>query len=102
MNRFVPNQAGIRALGRQPAVVRTLMVRAGVIAADARQLCPSSRVAREIRADGPGMDASGVFARVNAHHWASGFVEFGTATQRPAAMLRRAAERGGKFTGKRR
>ena len=96
---FRENPAGIRALGRDPGLAAALMVRARSIAADARQLSPSDRVAQEIRAEGPDIDAFGLLARVNAHHRASGFVEFGTINQRPAAMLRRAAERGGRFIG---
>ena len=99
MSRFVPNQAGIRKLGRDASLVGPLMVRARIIAEDARRLCPSRRVAAEIRADGSGFDSSGVYVRINAHHWTSPFVEFGTMNQGPSAMLRRAAERGGKFIG---
>ena len=99
MSRFVENPNGIRALSGQPDVVAALMVRPRAIAADARQLTPSRRVAEAIKAEGPTIDSRGALARVNAHHWASGFVEFGTINQRPVAMLRRAAERGGRFTG---
>lgn len=99
MNRFKANPAGIRALGRDATIAVPLMARAQMIAGDARQLCPSRRVAAEIRADAPGLDAAGVYVRVTAYHWASAFVEFGTMYQGPSAMLRRAAERGGKFNG---
>lgn len=99
MSKFVENPAGIKAVGHMPGLAAALMVRARAIAADARQLSPSDRVAREIKAEGPDLDAFGMLARVNAHHWTSGFVEFGTINQRPSAMLRRAAERGGRFIG---
>lgn len=101
MSRFVENPEGIRILGRQPAIQAVMMARAVAIARDAKQLCPSRRVADEIRAEGPSIDAQSALARVNAHHWTSAFVEFGTLNQRPTAMLRRAAERYGRLNERR-
>jgi hypothetical protein len=100
MSRFVENKAGIRQQAFHPGLSAALYARARQIAASARQLSPSDRVAREIVAETPTIDENGALSRVNAHHWTSGFVEFGTINQRPAAMLRRAAEQAGRFTGR--
>lgn len=85
-----PNMFGV--VERLPGMRTTLARVAGAIAAEAKRLTVSQRIADEIIPDS-GFDASGrILARVNAHHWTSWFVEGGTVDQRPSAYLRRAAE----------
>lgn len=104
MNRwaFRPDYVGIRKLAFLPGLAVPLMGRAAQLAGDAKQLAGSDRVAQGITADGPEVDQTSMVAFVNANHWTSAFVEFGTVHQPPTAMLRRAAEQGGRFNKRQR
>lgn len=97
---FRPDYVGISKLAFLPGLGVPMMARATQVANTAKRLTDSRRVAEGILAEGPQLDSLGVLALVNAHHWTSAFVEFGTVDQPPTAMLRRAGEQGGRFTGK--
>lgn len=93
------NPAGIAKLAFNPKVGSHLLATAKRIAVDARRLTDSERVANGIEAEGPDLGRFGMVAHVVASHWTSAFVEFGTVRQPPTAMLRRAGEQSGRFTG---
>jgi hypothetical protein len=93
MSRFNYQRNAERDLARQPAVRAALGAIAGSVGAEAVRIAQpiSSRFADGIDTT-TGIDADGPYGRVNANWWGSLFVELGTATQRPRAILRQALD----------
>lgn len=91
---FDYHRAVEKVLARSPDLARVLAQRADDVADVARKLGPRGRTGRYVEgidAD-VGMGDKGLVGRVNANHFTSHWVEFGTVRMRPFAPLRRALE----------
>lgn len=93
MSRFVSTPGIDQILARQPAILAALAAAAGRVESEAKRLAgPVSRRFEDGLDSTAGIDGQGPVGRVNAHWWGSLFVEFGTATQPPRAILRQALD----------
>jgi len=93
MSRVVVRTDIERILSKQPGLVAALGKATDRIENEAVRLASpvSQRFADGIDS-GVDVDSLGMFGRVNANWWGSLFVEFGTVTQPPRAILRRALD----------
>lgn len=93
MGRFVANQQAIDRLDRLPGVLAILGHHAADVADEARRIAPVATGAyRDSIEPDVGIDERGPVGRVNAHDFKSHWIEFGTLSRTPLAVLRRALD----------
>ena len=93
MSRFKPTPGADQALIRQPAVLAALATASRQVETEAKRLAGPVSTRFEDGLDSvAGIDEHGPVGRVNANWWASLFIEYGTATQPPRAILRQALD----------
>lgn len=93
MSRFVPTPGVEQILASQRTMLAALAVPTSRVETEAKRLAgPISSRFEDGIDSAVGIDEQGPVGRVNAHWWGSLFVEFGTATQPPRAILRQALD----------
>lgn len=99
--RFVPNPAGIKALGYTPAMLAWCMAKGSSIRDIAVAIAPvgdgedGGHYKDQITVDRSPITSTGAGARVNARKFTSGWIEFGTSDTPAFAPLRTAADADG-------
>jgi hypothetical protein len=94
--KFVPNPAGIKAVGATPAMVAAMKQKADAVAAQAQDLARAEAFETGAYANGiegiAGVEDATAIGRTSAKDFKSGWIEFGTLHQAAKHILARAAE----------